>query len=169
MIKSIFKEIIIMLLLCVAIVLVLGVLFYDYIPTSKIVPSKVSAYKTPENVTEEIAEQITEFEKTNIVYEITDADLNVYKQSKSYNPGKPDPFSSEAISTNTGTTSNTNNNGSQNNGEDGQNNQENNNNQNNGNQQTTNENNSSNTNTNNANNKNESETSETFFNETGLK
>lgn len=91
MIKSIFKEVFIMLLVCVAIVLILGVLLYDYIPNNKVVPSKV-AYKTPENVQEEIAVEITEYEKTNIVYEITDSDLNLYKSTKSYNPGKADPF-----------------------------------------------------------------------------
>ena len=50
MIKSIFKEICIMILLCIAIVLVLGVIFYDSIPTNKVVPNKLSAYTTPENV-----------------------------------------------------------------------------------------------------------------------
>ena len=92
MIKSIIKEIFIMLLLCIAIVLILGILFYDYIPTNKVVPSK-EAYLTPENVKLEIDEQITEIEKTEISYEITDSDLNIYKQTSSYKPGKKDPFS----------------------------------------------------------------------------
>ena len=56
MVKSIIKEIIIMLLLCVAILLILGVLFYDYIPSNKVVPSKI-AYSTPENIQEEIEEE----------------------------------------------------------------------------------------------------------------
>ena len=38
MLKSVFKEIFIMLLLCVAIVLILGVMFYNYIPTNKTIP-----------------------------------------------------------------------------------------------------------------------------------
>ena len=42
MVKSIIKEIIIMLLLCVAILLILGVLFYDYIPSNKVVPGKIA-------------------------------------------------------------------------------------------------------------------------------
>ena len=33
--------------------------------------------------------------KTKITYEVTDADLNIYKQSNSYVPGKRDPFSME--------------------------------------------------------------------------
>lgn len=92
MIKSIIKEAFIMLLLCIAILLILGILFYDYIPTNKVIPEK-EAYSTPNDVKEEINEQITEIEKTVISYEITDSDLNIYKKSSDYKPGKPDPFS----------------------------------------------------------------------------
>ena len=59
MIKSVFKEVSIMLLICLAIVLVLGVIFYDYIPNNKVVPSKI-AYETPQNVKEEIEVEIKE-------------------------------------------------------------------------------------------------------------
>ena len=93
MIKSILKEICIMLLLCVAIVLILGVLFYDYIPTNKAIPNKLVAYETPENVQTEIEEEIIEMDKESVTYTITGADLNLYKQTNSYVSGKPDPFS----------------------------------------------------------------------------
>ena len=93
MIKSIFKEICIMILLCIAIVLVLGVIFYDSIPTNKVVPNKLSAYTTPENVRTEIDETITGVNKVEVSYEITGSDLNLYKQTHSYTAGKPDPFS----------------------------------------------------------------------------
>lgn len=96
MAKSIIKEIIIMLLLCVAILLILGILFYDYIPTNKVIPTK-EAYQTPEEVKNELSEEVTEMEKTEVSYEITDADLNIYKQSKSYNPGKKDPFANRSV------------------------------------------------------------------------
>jgi len=98
MVKSIIKETFIMLLLCVAIILILGILFYDYIPINKVVPTK-QAYSTPENVKTEINEQITEIEKTEVSYEITDSDLNLYKQTSSYKPGKSDPFSLKAETT----------------------------------------------------------------------
>lgn len=98
MIKTVFKEIFIMLLLCIAIILILGILFYDYIPVNRIIPTK-EAYSTPEYVKVEINEQITEMEKTEISYEITDSDLNIYKQTSSYKPGKKDPFSLAAEST----------------------------------------------------------------------
>lgn len=92
MFKSVIKETFIMLLLCIAIILMLGILLYDYIPTNKVIPSK-EAYETPENVKIEINEQLVEMEKTEISYEITDSDLNIYKQTSSYKPGKKDPFS----------------------------------------------------------------------------
>lgn len=92
MVKSIIKEIFIMLLLCIAIVLILGILFYNYIPTNRVIPQK-AAYETPKDVEEEINEQITEMNKIEIFYEVTDADLNLYKKSSHYKPGKKDPFS----------------------------------------------------------------------------
>lgn len=91
MIKTIIKEIFIMILLCIAIILILGILFYDYIPANKVVPVK-EAYETPNDVKEEINEQITEIEKTEVSYEVTDKDLKLYRQTSSYKPGKPDPF-----------------------------------------------------------------------------
>lgn len=93
MVKTFFKEIIIILLLCLAILLVLSVLFYDYNPISKVVPSKI-AYTTPENIKEDLQDEATveEMAIENIVYTIEGSDLNIYKKSKSYNPGKANPF-----------------------------------------------------------------------------
>ena len=66
MFKSVIKEILIMLLLCVAIVLILGVIFYNYIPTNKAIPNKLAAYTTPENVKTEIEEELEAAEKEEI-------------------------------------------------------------------------------------------------------
>lgn len=112
MVKSILKEICIMLLLCVAIVLILGVLFYDSIPSNKIVPEKLSAYETPSNVQAEIDETITAMNKIEVSYEITGTDLSLYKQTHTYKSGKPDPFSASTSvdntpNTNGGTQTNT--------------------------------------------------------------
>ena len=115
MAKAIIKEIFIMLLLCVAIVLVFGVIFYDYIPTNKAVPNKLEAYVTPENIQEEIDEEIIEMNKVEVSYEITESDLDLYKQTHSYTPGKRDPFSPSTENTNNAggnTTGGTDNNGS---------------------------------------------------------
>lgn len=91
MIKSVMKEICIILLLSAAILLILGILFYDYIPINRVVPEK-EAYITPNEVKEEIDETVTEADKQEITYEITDSDLNIYKQSGHYIEGKENPF-----------------------------------------------------------------------------
>jgi len=54
--KNILKEIFIFVLIILAIILVLGVLLYDYIPTSKVVPQTI-AYQTPENLKAEIEDE----------------------------------------------------------------------------------------------------------------
>ena len=64
--KSVLKEIIIILLLCCAICLILGVVFYDYIPTNKVIPSTVEPYTTSNTIKEEINQEITEFQKQTI-------------------------------------------------------------------------------------------------------
>lgn len=93
MVKSIIKEIIIILLLLIAVLLALGVLFYDYIPTNKTVPS-VSTYKTAESVAKELQEQVTGNETVLVTYEITSEDLKQLERTKDYDAGKVNPFSS---------------------------------------------------------------------------
>ena len=82
--KSIVKEIFIILLLCIAVCLVFGVIFYDYIPNNKVVPSTVEAYKTSNTIKDEISQEIVDYPKQNITLEITDSDLTIKKQDKSY-------------------------------------------------------------------------------------
>lgn len=95
MVKTILKETIIILLICIAILLILGVLFYDYNPLNKILPNKV-AYSTPEEIKKEIQEDevkdILESEY-NVVYSIDSTDMNTYKKQNSYVAGKLNPFS----------------------------------------------------------------------------
>ena len=114
MIKSVLKEIFIILLLSIAILLILGILFYDYIPINSYIPER-EAYTTPNNVLEEINEAITETEKIEVTYEVTDSDLNIYKQSGSYTEGKANPFAleSEQPENNVGNNQNTNDNNEQ--------------------------------------------------------
>ena len=111
MAKSIFKEILIILLVCVAIVLLMAVIFYNYIPTNKVIPAKVTAYQLPQNVEEIINETtIDSFDSSSINYTIDDSDLTRYEQVQSYNPGKADPFSAYTEEP-TGNTNETNNDG----------------------------------------------------------
>lgn len=108
MVKSVLKEIFIMLLLCIAIVLILGVIFYNYIPTNKTIPNKLAEYTTPENVKAEIDEKLSETEKQEISYQIDGADLKLYSQSHAYTTGKTNPFSaSTKVDENTENTENT--------------------------------------------------------------
>lgn len=94
MVKSFIKELIIMLLLCLAIILILGILLYEYVPTSKTIPNIV-AYTTPEDVKEELLAS-DEIDESQIVmtYEVNSSDLNNYKKIQDYKPGKANPFSS---------------------------------------------------------------------------
>ena len=92
--KKILKQVIIIFLTVLTVALVFAIIFYKYIPTNKVIPTKVPAYSTPESVEAEIKESntVTEFASENQVYEITDSDLSQYQSKRSYNPGKSDPF-----------------------------------------------------------------------------
>ena len=93
MAKNIIKEIIIMLLLCLAIILILGVILYEYVPSNKILPEEVS-YVTPQNIKEELKNSDSiEEDKVILKYEIDESYLNNYQKIKDYKPGKVNPFS----------------------------------------------------------------------------
>lgn len=90
--KNILKEIAIFILIIAAIILVLSVLLYEYIPTSKVVPTTI-AYETPENLKAELEDELIEDNSQVIItYEIDSSDLNVYQSTSSYKPGKQNPF-----------------------------------------------------------------------------
>lgn len=94
MAKNIIKEIIIILLLVLAIILILGVLLYEYVPVNKIIPEKVS-YTTPEKIKDELnTDSNVDDTQIIITYQIDSTDLNNYKTTQDYVPGKKNPFSS---------------------------------------------------------------------------
>ena len=102
MAKTVIKEIIIMLLLCLAIILILGVLLYEYVPSNKIIPEEVS-YTTPADVQEELNKsENLENEQVILTYSIDATDLNNYERINSYVPGKTNPFSSYDTSSTSG-------------------------------------------------------------------
>ena len=119
MAKDIIKEIIIFLLLALAIILILGVLLYKYIPANKIIPEKVS-YTTPENVKTELqTDENVDDSEVVVTYQIDSTDLSNYRKIQEYVPGKKNPFASvqqsettSDSSSNSGTTENTGNNNS---------------------------------------------------------
>ena len=94
MTKNIIKEIIIILLLMLAIILVMGVMLYEYVPANKIIPEKVS-YTTPEDAKAELETDVNENDdELYIDYHIDSTQLNNYKKIQEYVPGKKNPFSS---------------------------------------------------------------------------
>ena len=105
MFKTIIKEIAIMLLLCIAIVLVLGMVFYKSNPLSKMVPETV-AYEIPNEIKDELKQEDNE-EEILVTYRIDEEDLEVYQTNKSYNPGKANPFASPSSGNNTSNNTNT--------------------------------------------------------------
>ena len=115
MAKKMIKEMMIMLLLMLAIILILGVLLYEYVPSNKIIPNAVS-YTTPEAVQEELSKsEDVENDQIILTYSVDSTDLDNYERINTYVPGKPNPFSpySETTEENTiqnGNSSNTDNN-----------------------------------------------------------
>ena len=105
--KNVIKEIFIMLLLCIAIALILAVVFYDYNPINKEVPQTIT-YQFPNelsDVKEDLDTPITNNEDQVIrTYEVTEDDLNRAKKTN-YDAGKANPFM--AYSDNTTTDGNT--------------------------------------------------------------
>ncbi len=119
MAKNVIKEMIIILLLCLAIILLLGILLYEYVPITKTMPTPVS-YTTPDNVKQELA-NAGEVDESKVImtYEVDSTDLNNYKRIQDYKPGKANPFSSYEVSddnTSTGNGNTTNNSGTSNSG-----------------------------------------------------
>lgn len=91
---KVFREIFIYILLIALIVLVFGIIFYEQLPSNKIVPGKVE-YSVPEKLEEELEQSLeTEEEQEVLVtYTIEEDDLDGYQEADKYNPGKVDPFS----------------------------------------------------------------------------
>ncbi len=94
MIKSIIKEILIIVLLIIATVILLGIVFYEYNPINKKVPSDVEAYVLPEKTAEELNETLEASQTQNIIktYRIDAKDLKGFEKTNDYEKGKLNPF-----------------------------------------------------------------------------
>ena len=117
MFKTIIKEAGIIILLIIAIALVLTILFYDYIPSKKVVPIKIQAYNIPDDIKEELKDSIKDEQNIVRTYYIDNADLDLYESTNDYDKGKANPFAEYTATTentnnttNTNSTNNTNNN-----------------------------------------------------------
>lgn len=91
------KELIMMLLVCLAGILLFAVVFYEYIPSRKVV-AEVTNYKASERIESLLADDIDQKDNDVIMtfqegsYEVTSSDLNNYKSTNEYVPGKTNPF-----------------------------------------------------------------------------
>ena len=102
---KIFKNIILMLLLFAVIIMMIGILFYDYLPT-RVEVSKPNEYEEDSKVTKTLA--TIEKEKKEVfnnketgnstsgtviqAYSLDAHDLSVYEQAGMYDSGKVNPF-----------------------------------------------------------------------------
>lgn len=101
---KVIKEIIIMLLTCLAGMLLFAVIFYEFIPNRKVVP-EVAQYNASEKIKELKADDIDKKNETIIkTFEVTSSDLTNYKIANDYVPGKADPFGSSKTSPDAGST-----------------------------------------------------------------
>lgn len=101
--SKIVKEIIIMLLICLAIMLLLAIGLYQWIPNRKIIP-EIEVYAASEEVKDLLEDDIRERAENNgnpiLTYsssdesiEVTSKDLSDYQSNYNYVPGKSHPFS----------------------------------------------------------------------------
>ena len=78
--KNVLREIIILLLLTLAIILLLGVLLYEYVPMNKVIPETVT-YTATDETRKAIEEQSAQDDGTVVLsYEVTSTDLKNYKK-----------------------------------------------------------------------------------------
>lgn len=91
--KNVIKEICIGILVFIAVMLLLAIIFYDYVPINKVIPNKV-AYTVPDNVKVELNEDVTiqNSQPQKITYSVTSSDLQQYQSATVYQPGNPNPF-----------------------------------------------------------------------------
>lgn len=101
MVKTIIKEIGIVILLIITIILILGIVLYDYIPNNKSIPIKPQVYEFPSDIKEELQENVEEGQNIIKTYYIDETDLNAYESKKDYKKGNPNPFADSSTNSST--------------------------------------------------------------------
>lgn len=101
------KEIIIMLLICLATMLILAIALYQFIPNRKAVP-EITTYVATDEIQDLLADDIdTRSEEVILTYEsgtgseysVTSSDLKNYQSTNDYVPGKSNPFAAYSPTT----------------------------------------------------------------------
>lgn len=103
--KSVFKEIIIILLFLLNIFLILDIVFYQDMPNSRIVPEKVEEYALEETIKQELESNLNNTESDKIIrtYQLDSKAIAGYEKTNEYDKGKVNPFAEYSA----GTTGNT--------------------------------------------------------------
>ena len=81
MTKTIIRETIIALLVCLAVLLILSVALYNYIPTNKVIPEVVEYTPSKEIQTQLNAAVEDNSEEIIMTYEVTAQDLDNYEKT----------------------------------------------------------------------------------------
>lgn len=115
MAKTIIRETIIALLVCLAMLLILSVTLYNFIPSNKVVPEEVKYTPSKEIQTQLNSEVDKENKEVLMTYEVTASDLDSYQKAKEYVPGKANPFAAVSEETEDNNSGNSGNTGSNNN------------------------------------------------------
>lgn len=89
--KIIFRETIISLLVAIAVLLILSVVLYNYMPSNKVIPETVE-YTPTKEIQQQLNSQVDEEQETTDPYVVTANDLENYEKTNEYNPGKANPF-----------------------------------------------------------------------------
>ena len=92
MLRDVIKEIIVFLVLLIIIGLVLAILFYDSLPATRTIPSRVVPYALPEDIMEVLQEAHTEGRST--IYTFSIDNVRGFSQ---FTPGKQNPFAEHVI------------------------------------------------------------------------
>ena len=104
--KIVFRETIIALLVSIAVLLILSVVLYNYMPSNKVIPETVE-YTPTKEIQEQLSSAVEDTSKEVIVtYEVTANDLNNFEKTNEYNPGKANPFAAASESSTEDTTGN---------------------------------------------------------------
>lgn len=110
MIKAIIKETGIVILLLVALALILGIIFYEYIPNNKTVPVEIKEHALPEDIKAELKESVVEGQNIVKTFYIDSSDLDLYESTNDYDKGKANPFADYTAKEDANTNNNTSNN-----------------------------------------------------------
>lgn len=110
MVRIIAKETGIVILLLIVVALVMGILFYDYIPRNKTIPAQIEEFTLPQEVKDELQESMIEEQNIVKTYYVDSSDLSIYEASNDYDKGKANPFAdySTTITITSENTTNTN-------------------------------------------------------------